>query len=46
MQKKQQNKQLKQAIKAVKNYKRQDYIKNLLEIADKKNYEFNRKTRE
>ena len=42
MQKKQQNRQLKQAIKAAKNYQRQDYIKKLIEIADKKNYEFNR----
>ena len=40
MQKKQQNKQLKQAIKAVKDYTKEDYIKKLLEISYKKNYGF------
>ena len=43
MQKKQQNKQLKQAIKAVKDYTKENYIKKLIEIADKKNYEYKTK---
>ena len=41
MQKKQQNKQLEQAIKAVKDYTKE--IKKLIEIADKKNYEYKTK---